>query len=123
MGGRITSGTFRGKEYVYLTGTGIVYRWIYQDGELVLDDSWQGSYRENKLSGAASALAMIGALRWATAGRAERRGGGDCRGRRARGACGLGNALLLPAIGAQPLRTSSAALRPPRRSPQATGWS
>ena len=63
FGGRISSGIYEGTEYIYLTGTGgSALRWVYGNGEVVQDDSWQGEYKLNKLSTPASSLAMIGAL-------------------------------------------------------------
>lgn len=63
FGGRISSGIYEGSEYIYLTGTGgAALRWVYRDGEVAQDDSWQGEYKANKLSTPASSLAMIGAL-------------------------------------------------------------
>ncbi|KAI7841861.1 hypothetical protein COHA_004390 [Chlorella ohadii] len=61
FGGRISSGIYEGTEYIYLTGTGgSALRWVYGNGEVVQDDSWQGEYKLNKLSTPASSLAMIG---------------------------------------------------------------
>lgn len=40
IGGRITATVFEGHNYVYLTGQTTVFRYIYQDGRLTQDTSW-----------------------------------------------------------------------------------
>jgi hypothetical protein len=40
MGGRVTTATFDGTDYIYLPGTANLYRYTYADGTFALDESW-----------------------------------------------------------------------------------
>jgi hypothetical protein len=40
MGGRVTTSTYQGTDYIYLPGTSNLYRYTYADGAFAADDSW-----------------------------------------------------------------------------------
>jgi hypothetical protein len=57
IGGRLTTARFEGKDYVYVAGTKTAFRYLYADGRLTLDESWDPGpvYQE----GQTSATAMV----------------------------------------------------------------
>lgn len=57
IGGRLTATRFRGKNYVYLAGTTTAFRYIYDNGQFTLDESWNPGAIYEK--GQTSATAMV----------------------------------------------------------------
>jgi hypothetical protein len=57
IGGRLTTTRFQGKDYVYLAGTTTAFRYLYEDGQFTLDDSWEPGQIYKK--GQTSATAMV----------------------------------------------------------------
>lgn len=57
IGGRLTTTRFQGKDYVYLAGTTTAFRYLYEDGQFTLDDSWSPGQIYKK--GQTSATAMV----------------------------------------------------------------
>lgn len=57
IGGRLTTTRFQGKDYVYLAGTTTAFRYLYEDGQFTLDDSWNPGQIYQK--GQTSATAMV----------------------------------------------------------------
>jgi hypothetical protein len=57
IGGRLTTAHFEGKDYVYLAGTTTAFRYLYENGQFTLDDSWEPGQIYKK--GQTSSTAMV----------------------------------------------------------------
>lgn len=62
IGGRLTATRFQGRDYVYLAGTTTAFRYLYENGQFTLDESWDPGpiYKE----GQTSATAMVVMNEW-----------------------------------------------------------
>jgi hypothetical protein len=58
-GGRITTTRYQGKDYIYLTGTSNLYRYVYENGQITLDSSWGPIEYIQRGSGETGASAVV----------------------------------------------------------------
>lgn len=58
-GGRITTTNYQGKDYIYLTGTSNLYRYVYANGQITLDSTWGPVEYIQRGSGQTGASAVV----------------------------------------------------------------
>lgn len=58
-GGRITTTNYQGKNYIYLTGTSNLYRFVYENGQITQDASWGPVQYVQRGSGQTGASAVV----------------------------------------------------------------
>ena len=67
-GGRITTTQYQGKNYIYLTGTSNLYRFVYENGQITLDSSWGPVEYVQRGSGQTGASAVVVMNDWVILG-------------------------------------------------------
>lgn len=58
-GGRITTTVYESKNYIYLTGTSNLYRYVYENGQITLDPTWGPVQYIERGSGQTGASAVV----------------------------------------------------------------
>lgn len=58
-GGRITTTRYQGKDYIYLTGTSNLYRYVFENGQISLDPTWGPVQYVQRGSGQTGASAVV----------------------------------------------------------------